>query len=238
MNKLKSAITYGCLTKIRPLLIFYLVEYGLFALVTAVVVLCTGNFMPNTSGAEMSSAVCVGILGALSFREDFKVFLQNGFTRGYIFLSTFCSFLLMSAAMALIDTLLGNVLHHFINYITIFGTVYGYGDLFFNWLLLTFMYVMFCSILYLSSLVINKVGKTTSLLIGVGIAGVILLIAALFRFVFSPELVGMIGRFVMNAFGFMNDGTVELIFPILTFLSIGAVFGLGSYALIRYTELK
>ncbi len=238
MNKLKSAISYGCLTKIKPLMIFYLVEYGFFALIMAIVVLCTGNVETNSSGAEMASAVFVSIMGALSFKEDFKAFLQNGFTRRYIFLSTFCSFFLVSAAMALIDTLLGNALHHFMKHFTIFGTLYGYGNLLTNWLWLTFVYVMFCSLFYLAALVINKVGKTTSLLIGVGLAGVILLIAALFRFVFSSEVVSRIGRFLLNAFGFMNDGRINLVFPILTFLMLCAVFGLGSYALIRHTELK
>ncbi len=238
MNKLTSAISYGCLTKIRPLTIFYLVEYGFFALIMAIVVLCTGNVETNSSGAEMASAVFVSIMGALSFKEDFKAFLQNGFPRRYIFISTFCSFFLVSAAMALIDTLLGNVLHHFIKHFTIFGTLYGYGNLLTNWLWLTFVYMMFCSIFYLAALVVNKVGKTASLLIGVSLAGVILLIAALFRLVLSSELVSRIGRLVLNTFGFMNNGTVNLVYPILTFIVIGAVFGLGSYVLIRHTELK
>ena len=238
MNKLNSAIAYGCLTKVRPIVIFYLVEYSFFALIMAIVTLCTGNVEPNSNGTEVASAVFVSIMGALSFKEDFKAFLQNGFTRRYIFLSTFCSFFLMSAGMALIDTLLGNVLHHVIKHFTLFGTLYGYGNLFLNWLLLTLVYVTICSIFYLVALVVNRVGKTAALLIGVGFAGVILLATALFRFVFSPELVNRIGRFARNAFGFMNDGTVRLVFPILTFLVIGAVFGLGSYALIRHTELK
>ncbi len=238
MKMLRSAISYGCSTKIRPLTIFYLVEYGFFALIMAIVVLCTGNAALNPRGVEISSAVFISIMGALSFKEDFKAFLQNGFTRGYIFLSTFCSFFIVSASMALIDTLLGNVLRHFVKYFTFFGMLYGYGHMLTTWLLLTFVYVMFCSIFYLAALVINKVGKTASLLIGVGLSGVILLIAALFRFVFSPELVSRIGSFALNAFGFMNDGTVELVFPILTFTVIGAVFWLGSYALLRHTELK
>ena len=238
MNKLKSAVFYGCLTKIRPLVIFYLVEYSISVLIMAIVVLCTGKLEAGSNGLEVASAVFLSVMGALSFREDFKAFLQNGFTRRYIFLSTFCSFLLVSASMALIDTLLGYLLHHSINYFTFFGMLYGYGNMLFNWLWLTLVYATFCSIFYLAALVVNKVGRITALLIGVGIAGVILLIAALFRFVLSSELVSRIGRFALNAFGFMNDGTVNFIFPVLTFIVIGAVFGLGSYALIRRTELK
>lgn len=241
MNKLKSAISYGCLTKLRPILIFYLVQYGFYALIMAIVVLSVGNAEASTSGAEMASAIFLSVMGALSFKEDFKAFLQNGFTQRFIFLSTFCSFFLVSAGMALFDTLLGNFLHQFHRsflYETFFGMLYGYGNLLTNWLWLTFLYGMFCSIFYLVALVVNKVGKIGALLIGVGLAGVVLLIVALFRFVFSPELVSRIGRFTANAFGFMNDGTVNLAFPVLTFCVIGALFGLGAYALIRHTELK
>ena len=54
---------------------------------------------------------------------------------------------------------------------------------------LTALYLMFCSLFYLAILVINRVGKTISLLIGVGISGIILLVMALFQFVFSDEIV-------------------------------------------------
>lgn len=238
MNRLRSAVCYGCLTKLRPLMIFYLVEYGFFALILAIIALCTGKIEVGVNGVEVSSAVFLSVMGALSFREDFKALLQNGFTRRYIFLSTFCSFFIMSTAMALIDALIGNVLHHFIKFALYFGELYGYGHPLANWLWLTFVYMMFCSVFYLAALVVNRVGKTTALLMGVGLAGTALLVAALFRFVLSPELVSRIGQFARSAFGFMNDGTVRLVFPILTFMGIGAVFGLGSYALIRRTELK
>ena len=56
--------------------------------------------------------------------------------------------------------------------------------------------------------------------------------------VFSDELVRNIGEFMMKAMGFMSDGTTNLFFPILSFLVIGVAFGIGSYAVIRRTELR
>lgn len=187
---------------------------------------------------EASSAIFLSVMGALSFKEDFKALLQNGFTRGYIFLASLCSFVLISSAMALTDALLENLLHRYLNFSTIFGELYGYGNPLMNWLWLVVLYVAFCSLFYLAALIVNRVGKMASLLIGVGLAGVILLIVALFRMVFSPELVGRIQSFALKAFGFMNDGTVNFVFPLLTLLAIAAVLELGSYALIRRTELK
>ncbi len=238
MKKFKSAVFYGIITKMRPLIIFYLVEYGFLALIMALMALYTGKVEVGINGVEISSAVFLSVMGGLSFKEDFKAFLQNGFTRRYIFISTFCSFILISAAMALTDALIGNILHHFIKFTMYFGTFYGYNHPFANWLWLTVAYVTFCSIFYLAALVVNKVGKSTSLLIAVGLAGAGLLITYLFRFVFTPELVGKIGRFTLNSLGFMNDGTINLFFPILTFTVIAALFALASYALLRRTELK
>ena len=72
---------------------------------------------------------------------------------------------------------------------------------------------MFCSLFYLAILVINRVGKTISLLIGVGISGIILLVMALFQFVFSDEIVSKAMELTMRAVGFMSDGTINQFFP-------------------------
>lgn len=141
--------------------------------------------------------------------------------------------------MALIDTIIGNSLHFFnSNYFTLYSSLYGFGNVFTNWLWFTALYLMFCILFYFAVLVINRVGKTVSLLIGVGVCGIILLVIALFQFVFSDELVSKTAEFMMKAMGFMSDGTTNLFFPILSFLVIGVVFVIGSYAVIRRTELR
>ena len=66
----------------------------------------------------------------------------------------------------------------------------------------------------------------------------ILLVIALFQFVFTDKIVSNAAEFMMKAVGFMSDGTINQFFPILSFLIIGALFGIGSYAVIRRTELK
>lgn len=148
-------------------------------------------------------------------------------------------FTLLAGTMALIDTIIGNTLHFFnSNYFTLYSGLYGFGNVFANWLWLTALYLMFCSIFYFVVLIINRVGKTVSLLVGVGVCSIILLVIALFQFVFPDELVSKTGEFMMKAVGFMSDGTINLFFPILSFLVIGVIFGIGSYAVIRRTELR
>ena len=238
MSKLKSAVLYEYLTKVRAIGFFYLIQYLIVALIFAIVAICTEGKETGSNALEFSSVVFVSVIGVLGYKEDFKALLQNGYTRKYIFGATICMFTLLAGTLALIDTIIGNSLHYFNdNYFTLYGGLYGYGNVFANWLWLTALYLMFCSLFYLAVLVINRVGKTVSLLIGVGVC-IILLVIALFQFVFSDELVRNIGEFMMKAMGFMSDGTTNLFFPILSFLVIGVVFGIGSYAVIRRTELR
>ena len=239
MTELKSAVLYEYLTKVRAIGIFYLIQYSIVALIFAIVAICTEGKETGSNALEFSSVVFVSVTGVLGYKEDFKALLQNGYTRKYIFGATVCMFTLLAGTLALIDTVIGNSLHYFNdNYFTLYGGLYGYGNVFANWLWLTALYLMFCSLFYLAVLVINRVGKTVSLLIGVGVCSIILLVIALFQFVFPDELVSKTWEFMMKAMGFMGDGTTNLFFPVLSFLVIGVVFGIGSYAVIRRTELR
>ena len=239
MTELKSAVLYEYLTKVRAIGIFYLIQYSIVALIFAIVAICTEGKETGSNALEFNSVVFVSVIGVLGYKEDFKALLQNGYTRKYIFGATVCMFTLLAGTLALIDTIIGNSLHYFNdNYFTLYGGIYGYGNVFANWLWLTALYLMFCSLFYLAVLVINRVGKTVSLLIGVVVCGIILLVIALFQFVFPDELVSKTWEFMMKAMGFMGDGTTNLFFPVLSFLVIGVVFGIGSYAVIRRTELR
>lgn len=240
MNKLKSAILYECATKVKAMCLFYVIQYVIVALIFAIIAICVGDTENiGTNVLEASTIAFVSIVGVLGYKEDFKALIQNGFTRKYIFLSTIGMFIFMAGTMALVDTIIGNVLHYFMNnYFTLFGSLYGYGNIFANWLWLTVLYLTFCSSFYLAVLIINKVGKVMSLYLGVALGGIVLLVIALFRYVLSSEIVSNVTEFLMKTMGFMSDGTVNYIFPIITLLIIGIVLGVSSYAVIRRTELK
>ena len=132
-----------------------------------------------------------------------------------------------------------SLIHIFLNhYFTLFGSIYGYGNYLANWLWLTVFYLMFCSLSYLCVLIINKVGKMISLYLGICLSGILLIIIALFRYVFSAETVHNIAELFIKTMGFTGNGTINYIFPILALFTVGVVFGSGSYAVIRKTELR
>lgn len=239
LKKLQTAFLYGCSTKIKAIGIFYLINYSVFVLIFLLILLCTGETQIGYNGMEFSTAIFVSIMGVLSFKEDFKALLQNGYTRGYMFLSTLLMFSAIAGAMALIDTAAGMLLRYLLpRYFSIFGLLYGYRHPFLNWMWLTALYLLCCSLFYLAVLFINKVGKTASLLTGVGLAGVFLTGAALVRFVLPPESVEKLTRAALHAMGFFDGGVIKPILPVLTFLAVGIAAEACAYAVLRRTELR
>lgn len=239
MKDLKSVIQYECVTSFKYIWIFYAIECAFVGFITLIIGFVMGTFEEvGINGLEINTLVYVGILGGLGFKEDFKMLIQNGFTRKYIFTATVLMFCFISGTMALVDTAAGNFIHNVNNgYSSVYGSIYGYDNIFMNWLWLFLLYVTFCLLLYFIILVINKAGKNRSIYLGIALGGIVLLTTALFRYVFSMETIGNILEFMRKAMGFMPDGTINYLFPALTLLVLAGGFGAGSYAVIRRTEL-
>ena len=114
MKNLKSIIHYECATSFKYIWLFYAIQYALVGFITMIVGLVMGTFEEvGTNCLEMNSLVYVSILGILGFKEDFKMLIQHGFTRKYIFIATFSMFCFIAGTMALVDTEVGNMIHYF-----------------------------------------------------------------------------------------------------------------------------
>ena len=152
MKKLRILIQYECMTSFKYIWLFYAIEYAIVLLIYVIVAILTGD--PKNAGTnclEMNTFIYVGILGALGYSEDFKMMIQNGFTRKYIFTASFVMFAFIGGIMSLVDTVTGNLLHYFLpNYSSLFGVIYGYGDILPNWLWLFLLYMLTCSLFYLA----------------------------------------------------------------------------------------
>ena len=86
MKKLRMVVQYECVTSFKYIWIFYAVVFAVIAVISAIIFLVEGSLeLVGTNCLEVNSLVYVGILGALGFKEDFRMLIQNGFTRTYIF---------------------------------------------------------------------------------------------------------------------------------------------------------
>lgn len=140
MKNMKSIIQYECMTSFKYIWIFYAIQYAIVAFITIIIGLAMGTFEDvGTNCLEINTLVYIGILGVLGFKEDFKMLIQNGFTRKYIFIATISMFCFISGTMALIDTIAGNLMYYFNNqYSSVYGGIYGYDNIFMNWLYIPF----------------------------------------------------------------------------------------------------
>ncbi|OUO81058.1 hypothetical protein B5F53_00295 [Blautia sp. An249] len=238
MNKLKAVIQFECMTSFKYIWIFYGIQYAVVLLATLIVRVSVDNAeYIGVSGLETNTFIYVGILGMLGYSEDFKMLIQNGFTRRYIFIACVAMFGFISGCMALVDTVVGNVLHYVLpGYQSIYGGLYGYENILLNWLWLLLLYMLLCSLFYLAVLVVNKAGKILSISLGVIIGSVGLLVMT--RFALSDSAANKVSVFLMKAFGFMPDGTINHFLPLLTMLLLTVAAGAGAYGVIRKTELK
>lgn len=242
MKKLGTIIQYECTTSFKYIWVFYACVFAAVSVISAIIYVSTENLDKiGTNGLEFNSIIYVGILSVLGFKEDFKMLIQYGFTRKYIYLAAFSLFAFTSAIMATVDTIVGNTLHAVTRgYDSLFGGLYGYEHSFIlNWLWLFLVYMLVCCLLYLAVLIINKLGKTTSIYLGIGLGlTIVLIIPVVFKFVLPEEVTEAVLTFAVKAIGFMTDGTINFLYPVLLLILAAGVFGLGSYFVIRRTELK
>lgn len=240
MQKLKNLIYYQCSTKLPMIGLFYLIEFAT-TFVIATLMMANHNITQFSVGnfLELGSMAFIGILGISSSKEDFKSLMQNGFTRQYIFLGAMGMFLFIASSMAFIDTLVGQLLHRSpLLYDSIFGFFYGYAHVGLNWLWLTSLYLMIQSLLYLLVTTVMKIGKRAAICLGLLIGGGFLFIIALFSYVLPVERLLDTLKFLGKLLGYTNSPHVHYGNPILTFLSLFIIFSLGTYWIIRKTELK
>lgn len=239
MKKLGTVIRYECITSFPYIWYFYGIQAMIVAFIYAVMVMIGGTDKVTASCFEYNTIVYVGILGILGYNEDFKMLIQNGFIRKYIFLATTTMFLFISSLMALVDTILGNVFHYLLNnYHSFYGVIYGYENPFFNWVWLVLLYFMICMIFYFFILVMNRIGKRGFLYLSILLGGIVMVGVSLFHYALSETTIEKIKEFFLKAMGFVGDGSVNHFLPLLTWFCIAALFGAASYAVIRRIELK
>ena len=220
----------------------YICVFAAISVISAIIYISTGDMEKiGTNGLELNSMIYVGILGVFGFKEDFKMLIQNGFTRKYIFLATLSLFAFTSAIMAAVDTIVGNALHAVASgYFSLFGGLYGYEHSLLSELavvvpslyarLLPAVSVYFDhqqnwqSGIYLSG---NRPG-TDSRSDHPGSAE----ICSAGRLCRGCHYVCRQGNRLLA------EGAVNFLYPIMSLLLIAGILSIGSYLIIRRTELK
>ncbi len=234
MTKLSSMIRFSCSTSVKYVGIYYAILFTVVAFIFLVTA-TTGS----VSGIEINTMVYIGVLGALGFKDEFRMFIQHGFTRKYIFVATLVFFAFIAGLMALIDTVVGNLMYIITqNYDTLYGSIYGYGNIFTNFILLFMSYMFVCCLSYVFILIFNRLGKMKFICFALALAAMIIAIVTLYTNFMPEDIKGTVLEVLIGLFGFSSDGTVNFFAPILTLLLSISCVGFVAYLVIRRAELR
>ena len=245
MGKLREVVRFEIATSLRYLVIFYLIQYSVVAVTLFLTWLGRGSLdHPYFAALETCAMIFVFIVGALGFGEDFKMLLQNGFTRRVHFVAALVLFVVTAALLALVDTLAARGIEALAHgYWSLFTAIYGPNQALALQFLWRFgVYLVLACAGYLAALVVARLGTKRTLFLGIVLwcAGV-LLFPVLYVELVTDEWRYSLGTSVENALlhcaGFTAEG-VQLAWPIVS-LAVLAAFGFAvCFALVRRAPLR
>jgi hypothetical protein len=252
---LNLSVKYQLHDSKKPLVVFYSVLF----LSTLIIILLTG-FSKNSvvsvkgslQGLEMASAVFLFVAGLTSFREIFRLFVQNGVSRKALFLGRLITVACISMGMSLIDNMAARFFRAILpaggrlEYMSLFEMLYGsryasrssgFLRLFEGILLMFTIYVGLSMIGYFITTLYYRMQKGTKIAVSIGVpAFLFILLPMVDSYVFGGALGRAIEKFLLFAFGFLNGANPY--YAMVTMLLIFAVFSGLSWLLVRKAVVK
>jgi len=257
--KLKSTVKYQIIDMEKPVCIFYFVLLCILVFgftVSGARFVISGNIVSSTpgsgfSGMELASIIFLFVCGLNSFKEFFRMFMQNGISRRTIFISRLITILAVCTGMAVIDKgilLLGKLIASNstrIFYTGLFEMIYGgragrisslhmhIDGFFFNLCL----YLAAMTIGYFITIAFYRMNKIAKIIVAVGVPMVLLNGLPILD---TALLHGVVVKALINAaafaFGFQNGGNPY--FGMVSLLLIAAAFCCLSWLMVRRAVVK
>lgn len=245
MSKLRPLVAFEITTTIKYLTIFYCIEFSMVAVTLLLTWLGRGSLdHPYFACMESCAMIFIFIFGIFGFAEDFKMLLQNGFTRCYIFIATLALFLQTAATLALVDTLAARFLEGVAHgYWSLFTAIYGPNHTLWLQGLWRFgVYLVLVCVGYFCALTVTRLGTKRTIFLGIvlwcmGVLALPTLYVELLPDAWRYSFGTQVNTALLHCAGFTAEG-VQLAWPIVS-LTVLAAFGFAvCFALVRRAPLR
>lgn len=245
MSKLRPLVAFEITTAIKYLTIFYCIEFSMVAVTLLLTWLGRGSLdHPYFACMESCAMIFIFIFGIFGFAEDFKMLLQNGFTRCYIFIATLALFLQTAATLALVDTLAARGIEAVAHgYWSLFTAIYGPNQALALQFLWRFgVYLVLACAGYFCALVVARLGTKRTIFLGIvlwcmGVLALPTLYVELLPDAWRYSFGTQVNTALLHCAGFTAEG-VQLAWPIVS-LTMLAAFGFAvCFALVRRAPLR
>ena len=247
---INKAIKYQILEMKKSVIGYYGIIYAiyiLFAIFIGIYVSDGNNgSIGSIGGTEFSTAIFAFAIGLTSFKDTFKMFLQNGLSRRTLFKSFILSIMLLSIFMSLIDSVNTVIVNTISNYNPIYLQIYGrrYAEgvseivkLLDGFLWNTFIYLTVAMVGYFLAILYYRMDKRLTIIVSVGVPGLLFFVLPIIEFNFTKgAIIQTIGRFISFASGFENG--YNPYYSIMTSIFVFIIFGGLSYGLMKKAVVK
>lgn len=179
------------------------------------------------------STMFLAVLTTLKLKSDFKMLIQNGYNRLYIFLSSIIRNIILYLLTPIFEVILiKNIFDNSnLNYLL---STYKTNNLILIILLVFSVNMLFCSLSTLLTRVFSLIGiKLRIVLIILIIYGLMMLIGGI-SYIYSDKFITFI-KFIL---GQQNPNHPNILIPTAIFLSISILINAISYLFIRKMEIK
>lgn len=244
--KFKAALKYQIYDFKKSVMIFYIVIYALYILMTASVLTHRGSYS-NVGGMEMASFIFLFVAGLNSFKSPFRMLMQNGLSRRTIFLSNASVFLATAGFMAVLDSINRLIFSGLANYRSFFQVLYynryagqasSLAVTLEGFLWMFFMYCMAAMVGYFITTLYYRMNKPAKLTVSIGVPVLLFVILPYIDFAFrGVNLFRGIAKLMGWAWG-LADGGANPYMAMATCTVIFLVFGALSWLLTRRAPIK
>lgn len=239
---IQAALKYRLYDSKKSIIIFYTVILCLlFLLFASTITIDTSTGSAN--GLETATAFFLFVFGLNSFKEAFRLFMQNGISRRTIYVSQLLTALIVCAGMSFIDNVILLVnksilaVDKKLSYMGIFEFIYGKqsSDIATTLLSLLFcfsIYSAFLSLGYLITTLYYRMNKGQKVAVSIGVPVLLYVILPLLDLIiFKGALSSAFKELVMIAFGSPAKA-------ILSSIILSVVFSCFSWLLIKRAVIK
>lgn len=243
---MKSAMIYQIAEMKKSLLIYYAIMLFLL-LASFLTTEVFFHFSVNgaaINGIEISSMIFIFVCGLNSFKEPFRMFLQNGLSRKTLFLSYICSLLSVTGVMAIVDTSIGAIGHSLGSYQSAFHEFYrqhfsaaGPGQVFVVFALSLMLYTTSALAGYFIASLYYRMNKGLKLLVSIGVPVLLIIVLPIVDMGYANGVISRsIGEILLLASG-VKAGYNPL-YPLGSCIILSSVLAGLTYLLQRRAVIK
>lgn len=229
--RLTNAFKYQMLTLIQSMGIYYVIILfirllGMFFAMQS----DSGDI--GMSALEVNTLLFMIILGVLSYLEDSRFLVQNGYSRKSLMKIYIMQFLLCAFMLSLLDVIIAKGTTLILPYESIFTQIYGSGQTFISQFIWYFtLYLLGGMISFFFTVLFERLDKKKRIIYLFGIPFILVMLAIIIDIYIIDHALSIAALDLLTTImGFA--GTINLYAPILTFTVLFAIFTIFAYLMI------